>query len=95
MEEEVMTLEEIRKRIDVIDTDMKRLFLSRMELSDAVASLKAKTGEAIYRPDREKAMLERLAVDVEPRFQEAYITFLKGILSISKEYQQEKIRKLN
>ncbi|MBQ9871538.1 MAG: chorismate mutase [Eubacterium sp.] len=94
METEKLTLEEIRARIDVIDSEMKQLFLSRMEMSDAVALLKAESGDPVYRPEREKAMLDRLAVDVEPRFQNSYIRFLKEILDISKEYQQDKLSRL-
>ena len=84
----------IRARIDDVDQKMKELFLQRMELTDAVAEIKAVSGGAVYQPGREKAMLDRLAVSVEPRFQESYIRFLKGILSISKDYQNEKLKKL-
>ena len=52
METEKLTLEEIRARIDVIDSEMKQLFLSRMEMSDAVALLKAESGDPVYRPDQ-------------------------------------------
>lgn len=84
----------IRARIDDVDQKMKALFLKRMELSDEVAELKARSNGAVYQPGREKEMLERLAVSIEPRFQESYIRFLKEILSISKDYQSEKLRKL-
>ncbi len=93
-DEKMKSLEEIRGRIDNVDQKMKQLFLERMELSDAVAELKAGGEMPVYQPGREKEMLERLAVSVEPRFQEAYIRFLKGILTISKDYQNEKLRKL-
>ena len=93
-EEKTGTLEEIRSRIDEVDQQMKELFMQRMELSDEVAELKAKNGGTVYQPGREKAMLDRLAVSVEPRFQESYIRFLKGILAISKDYQNEKLKKM-
>ncbi len=82
---------EVRKKIDLVDEQMKKLFLERMELADCVAVIKAESGEAIYNPDREKAMLERLAANVEPKFQEPYIRFLKEILSISKDYQKKRM----
>jgi len=93
-EEKKQTIEEIRVEIDDVDQKMKELFLQRMELTDAVAEIKAESGGAVYQPGREKAMLDRLAVSVEPRFQESYIRFLKGILSISKDYQNEKLKKI-
>lgn len=39
-----MTLEEVRKEIDAIDSQMKPLFLKRMECSKYVAEAKAKIG---------------------------------------------------
>ena len=73
-----------------VDNSLKEAFLARMELIDQVAEIKAAAGGAVYNPDREKAMIERLTADVEPRFQESYIRFLKEILAISKDYQKKR-----
>ena len=84
------TLEDVRLEIDAVDNSLKEAFLARMELIDQVAEIKAEAGGAVYNPDREKAMIERLTTDVEPRFQESYIRFLKEILAISKDYQKKR-----
>ena len=48
-----MTLEEVRKEIDAIDSQMKPLFLKRMECSRHVAEAKAKTGGDVFSKARE------------------------------------------
>ena len=40
-----MTLEEAREKIDVIDKDLRELFLKRMAVSAEIAEIKAKTGD--------------------------------------------------
>ena len=45
-----MNLDEIRAHIDEIDTQMKSLFLERMECSRQVAETKAKMGSDIVLP---------------------------------------------
>ena len=89
--EKIKTLEDARKEIDRVDNDLKTAFLARMELIDQIARIKAGTGGPVYNPDREKAMIDRLTADVEPRFQESYIRFLKEMLSISKDYQKNRL----
>ena len=54
-----MTLEEIRKQIDAIDTQMKPLFLQRMECARYVAEEKEKTGGNVYVPEREREIIEK------------------------------------
>ncbi len=85
------TLEELRSKIDVVDTTLKEAFLARMDLVDRIAEVKRQSRGTVYQPGREKAMIERLTVDVEPRYQESYIRFLKEILAISKDYQGKRL----
>ncbi len=49
-----------RKEIDAIDDQILRLLNERMELVKAIGRLKQTTGTAIYRPEREKEILDRL-----------------------------------
>ena len=53
-----MTLDEIRVRIDAIDTQMKPLFVNRMECAAQVAAAKAKTGGDVFVLERELAIIE-------------------------------------
>ncbi len=55
-----MDLQEIRKELDKIDNSVLELFNKRLELVEKVAEYKAKTKSAIYRPEREKEIIDRL-----------------------------------
>ncbi len=53
-------LDELRDKLDSIDTELLKLVNERMEVVHQVGLLKAKSGGAIYRPEREKAIIDRL-----------------------------------
>jgi chorismate mutase/prephenate dehydratase len=55
-----MTLDELRVKIDAIDDQLLELYNQRMEYVHKVGELKNTTGEPIYRPEREQAILNRL-----------------------------------
>ena len=54
------TLDECRVAIDSIDNEMLKLLNKRMQVVERVGEIKKETGGAIYRPEREKAIIERL-----------------------------------
>jgi chorismate mutase/prephenate dehydratase len=58
---ELKTLEECREAIDAIDDAMVRMLNERMEIVKRVGEIKHDTGGTIYRPEREKAIIERLS----------------------------------
>ena len=82
-----MTLDEIRRQIDETDTKMKELFLHRMQLSGQIARIKAKSGDDVYKPDREQQLIERLTAGLDPEAKEAYSEFLRRILELSRTSQ--------
>lgn len=51
---------ELRNKLDNIDNDLLELINERMKIVHQVGALKAKSGGAIYRPEREKAIIDRL-----------------------------------
>ncbi len=55
------TLDECRIAIDTIDNQMLELLNKRMEVVHRVGEIKNSVGGAIYRPEREKAIIERLS----------------------------------
>ncbi len=55
-----MDLKEYRKKIDAIDDEVLELLNKRMEYVKAIGELKHKSGSPIYRPEREKEILDRL-----------------------------------
>lgn len=82
-----MTLEEVRKQIDKVDKEIKILFKERMELADHVAEIKAQTADAIFKPDREVAIIEKQSADVTPEIRQEYVALIKRIMEISRKYQ--------
>jgi chorismate mutase/prephenate dehydratase len=54
------TLEDCRDAIDTIDNEMLKLLNKRMKVVERVGEIKKDTGGAIYRPEREKSIIERL-----------------------------------
>ncbi len=53
-------LQELRDKLDSIDNTLLELLNERMEIVHQVGVLKAQSGGAIYRPEREKAIIDRL-----------------------------------
>ena len=90
-----MTLEEARQDIDKIDNQLKDLFLKRMKVSEAIAEIKAQSGDEIYKPEREKIVIVRLTEGVEPDLVDEYTQFVKKIMEISRDYQYKKISEKN
>jgi len=54
------TLDDCRVAIDKIDNEMLKLLNKRMKVVEKVGEIKKDTGGAIYRPEREKAIIDRL-----------------------------------
>ncbi|WP_457744320.1 prephenate dehydratase [Sulfurimonas sp.] len=54
------TLDECRLAIDAIDDEVLTLLNKRMKVVERVGEIKNDTGGAIYRPEREKAIIDRL-----------------------------------
>ncbi|NQY52396.1 MAG: chorismate mutase [Campylobacteraceae bacterium] len=53
-------LKDLRDKLDSIDNEVLKLINKRMQIVKDVGTLKAQSGGAIYRPEREKAILDRL-----------------------------------
>ncbi|MBQ8949887.1 MAG: chorismate mutase [Eubacterium sp.] len=90
-----MTLEEARQDIDKIDNELKTLFFERMKVSAKIAAIKKETGDEIYKPDREKIVIERLSQGVDEDLREEYQAFVRSIMEISRNYQFKKISEKN
>ena len=56
-----MSLEELRKKIDAIDTKLVKLLNERAQVVVEIGKLKSKTAQTIYAPDREKAVFDKIA----------------------------------
>lgn len=56
-----MDLNELRQQIDQIDNQLLHLLNQRMEVVKQVGNLKRSTNTLIYRPEREKSIIDRLS----------------------------------
>lgn len=56
-----MAIEEYRKRIDALDRDIIRLINERAECARKIGEAKQKTDSAIYAPERERQVLDKVA----------------------------------
>ena len=82
-----MTLEEVRKEIDSVDSQIKTLFAKRMQLADHVAAIKAETADAIFKPEREEIIINSLTQDVDETIVKEYTALIKRIMEVSRKYQ--------
>ena len=59
-------LEELRRSIDAVDQQILQLLHERVRLVMAVGDYKRQRGMAVYDPDRERALLDRLCRAAQP-----------------------------
>ena len=83
-------LNDLRKKINVIDAELTALFVKRMELIAAVAKYKKEHGLATFDSSREQEILARVAADSPAAFAPYTTDLFKTILRLSKEYQDKK-----
>ncbi len=82
-----MTLADVRKEIDSVDSQIKVLFAQRMKLAEQVAAIKAETSDTIFKPDREEMIINQLTRDVDESIVKEYTALIKRIMEISRKYQ--------
>src|SRR5262245_24749451 len=56
-----MSLDDVRKKIDAVDSEMIRLLNERADLVHEVGEIKKTAGQPIYAPEREEQVLRSLA----------------------------------
>ncbi|MCL2300183.1 MAG: chorismate mutase [Firmicutes bacterium] len=83
-----MTLDNLRAEIDAVDDELAALLARRMDLAARVAAIKRETGMPVFRPARERAILERLGARIEPQYLSALQTIYEAIFRASRAYQE-------
>ena len=85
-----MNLDQIRKKIDAIDTDILRLLNERTGLSEEVGKIKRSSGAAVFAPHREEILLRHLARQNKgPLDKRALMAIYREILSASRSRQKQ------
>lgn len=82
-----MELQELRRQIDRIDTELVSLFKQRMALSAAVAEYKQKNGLPVLDSSRERELLEKVAALSGREFAPYTHTLYATVLELSRSYQ--------
>ena len=81
-------LDEARKIIDEVDTQMAELFVRRMRAAELVYAHKKEHGLPILDPVREETVIQSGAARVEDEVLKGYyMDFQKSLMSISRAYQ--------
>ncbi|MEQ8581926.1 MAG: prephenate dehydratase [Marinoscillum sp.] len=81
-------LEEFRKEIDQLDDELIKLLNKRMDIVQEVGKLKRSDKSAIYRPEREKAIIDRLTANSQGILNRAAIeAIFFEIFAVSRNYE--------
>jgi chorismate mutase/prephenate dehydratase len=84
-----MNLQEIRAKIDAIDTKLLRLLNERTRLSERVGAIKKKSGQPVFAPEREETLLAGLEKsNPGPLPNQALRAIYREILSASRQHQK-------
>ncbi|MCI5938740.1 MAG: chorismate mutase [Bacilli bacterium] len=78
-----------RQEIDLIDIELKQLFLKRMSIIKKITDYKRENNISITDITRETEMFHTLLMDINDNDKKYYKEFLSNIIKISKEYQKD------
>ncbi len=82
-------LKNYRESIDLIDKQIRELFLERMITVEKIANLKMEKDMTVYDHTRENEIIEKNLLGLEnSEFKDYYGEVLHTILKVSKEYQK-------
>ncbi len=84
-----MSLDEIRKEIDLIDTELATLFKKRMECAKKVAEVKKKENKTILNQSREREIINRVAEITGEELQSQTKVLYSTIFDLSRSYQMQ------
>ena len=82
-----MDIQELRKEIDGIDSELVALFRRRMNVSAQVAAFKKETGKPILDPERERQLLTKVSELAGEDMESQTRILYNLILSLSRSYQ--------
>ena len=90
---EVLTIEELRERIDVIDNQLVRLLNVRVACAVEIGRLKHELAMPIYQPDREAKVLAKVkqsALDLSgPLTSDAVVRIFERIIDEARRAERE------
>lgn len=85
-------LSEQRKRIDLIDSEILKLFCERMKTVKEVAEIKLENNMQVLQPDREEQIIKLRGEQVTLEMKEYTEELFTAIMAISRQYQSKIIK---
>ncbi|HWP51977.1 MAG TPA: prephenate dehydratase domain-containing protein [Clostridia bacterium] len=82
-----MDLNELRVKIDDINRQMVQLFVERMNVSMEIAQYKAQNGLPVLDKERERAILNRMALEAGEPFEDYTQVLFRTLFELSRSYQ--------
>ena len=82
-----MNLDELRQRIDGIDSEMCRLFAERMQVVTDIARYKKENNMVVYHPSRARTVLQNISKQLGPEFEGYGRSLYRTIFDLSESYQ--------
>ena len=82
-----MNLDELRNKIDSIDSEMCRLFAERMQVVTDIALYKKANNMVVYHPSRARAVLQNISKKLGPEFEGYGRSLYRTIFDLSESYQ--------
>lgn len=84
-----MEIEEARKEIDLIDSELVKLFEKRMKLSAEIAKEKSRKNIPVYDKKREQEILKKINGKSTKEMQKFSAELYEKIFELSRNYQKE------
>ena len=82
-----MDLVDVRREIDLIDNEIVKLFVRRMDCADRVAEVKRGSGKAVLDSTREQAILDAVSAAVGSELAPSARELFKTLMSLSRKRQ--------
>ena len=86
-----MNIEELRNKIDSIDTELVKLFEERMETASLIADYKKENGLPVFDKERERKVISKVTSDVSEEFVPYTETLYNTIFELSRSYQEKRM----
>ena len=85
-----MDLQDARKVIDEVNTELVPLIERRMDAVVEVTRYKRESGMAVYDAERERLILERVGGKVQnPEYKASVQKIFQALMDVTKEYEEE------
>ncbi len=87
-----MTIEELRKRIDVLDRQLVELLSERAKAALTIGHLKAETSLPVYEPNREKVIYQNICAANKGPLPDSELTHIyERIIDVMRSIQRDEL----